>query len=60
VIFLSSKNDASKNKKRKPSVQNTSNLYEFANDQLGENKDAAFNNLNNNSANKQKKNQKKK
>ncbi|NLL04881.1 MAG: hypothetical protein GX270_03640 [Clostridiaceae bacterium] len=42
---MSSKKNVSKNKKTKPSTENASSLYEFANDQLGENKDAAFNDL---------------
>ena len=45
VIFMFSKKNVSKNKKTKPSTENASSLYEFANDQLGENKDAAFNDL---------------
>lgn len=45
MIFLSSKKDVVKNKQTKPSIENPSGLYEFANDQLGENRDAAFNDL---------------
>ena len=50
---MSSKKEVSKNKKTKPSIENSSGLYEFANDQLGENRDAAFNDLAKKSANKQ-------
>jgi len=42
-----------KNKKAKQSIDNSAGLYEFANDQLGENKDAAFNDLAKKSNNKQ-------
>ncbi len=57
---MSSKKDVSKNKKTKPSTENSSGLYEFANDQLGENRDAAFNDLAKKSANKQTLDKKKK
>lgn len=42
---MANKKDTSKNKKTKASIDNSSGLYEFANDQLGENKDAAFSDL---------------
>lgn len=42
---MASKKDASKNKKTKVSIDTSTGLYEFANDQLGENKDAAFSDL---------------
>ena len=57
---MACKKDVSKNKKTKPSTDNSSGLYEFANDQLGENKDAAFNDLAKKSANKQTSGKKKK
>ncbi|WP_162862548.1 hypothetical protein [Acetivibrio cellulolyticus] len=42
---MSSKKDVAKNKNTKPSIENPSGLYEFANDQLGENRDPAFKDL---------------
>lgn len=52
------KKDAAKNKNSKQSNDNSSGLYEFANDQLGENKDASFKDLGKKAADK--KNSKKK
>ncbi len=57
---MSSKKEVSKSKKSKPSTENASGLYEFANDQLGENRDAAFNDLAKKSVNKQTSGKKKK
>jgi len=59
VIFLPSKKDAKKKKAKAP-VDNSQGLYEFANDQLGENKDAAFSDLDSRPAKKQKSSKKKK
>lgn len=42
---MPSKKDVAK-KKAKESIENPSGLYEFANDQLGENRDPAFKDLN--------------
>lgn len=60
MILLSSKKDVSKNKKAKPPIDNSAGLYEFANDQLGENRDAAFNDLAKKSTNKKASSKKKK
>lgn len=57
---MSSKKDVSNNKKQTTSKEKSTGLYEFANDQLGENKDAAFNDLAKISANKQTSGKKKK
>lgn len=56
---MPSKKDVAK-KKAKASIENPSGLYEFANDQLGENKDAAFKDLNTKASNSQMCNKKKK
>ncbi len=43
---MPSKKDVAKNKNSKPSIDNPSGLYEFANDQLGENRDPSYKDLN--------------
>ncbi len=57
---MPSKKDVVNNKSSKPSIENPSGLYEFANDQLGENRDASYKDLSKKSSNKEINSKKKK
>lgn len=57
---MASKKDVVNNKNSKPSIENPSGLYEFANDQLGENRDPSYKDLGKKSTGKEVSNKKKK